>query len=143
MDLYAKAPESYYERLEQRKRDHALSKYLEAGAATRTENQRFEEKSWLANAAAESARRQTELELTELRKKASQDYEEMRSSRDSALKDLSEAKAQLTAIEKRESMPPSPCPTCSSHRDKLLKLRCTNKELEADVKYLDRELESR
>jgi hypothetical protein len=130
MDLYAKASKSYYERLEQHKRD-----------ATRTEDQRFEVKSGLANAAAESSRRQAEHELAESRKKASQDYEEMRSSRDSALKDLSKAKAQLTAIGWWESMPPSPCPRCSPHQDEMLKLRSTNKDLEADVKYLDRELE--
>jgi hypothetical protein len=135
MDLYAKASRSYHERLEQRNRDAAPSKCLETGAATCTEDQRFEEKSWLVDVAAESAR------LAAFRKKALQDYEEMRSSRDSALKDLSETKAQLTAIEKRQSMPPAPCPTCSSHQDKILKLRSTIKDLETDVKYLDRELE--
>jgi hypothetical protein len=141
MDFYAEASKLYYERLGQRKRELVLSRYLEAGAATRTEDQRFEEKSWLANAAVESGKRQAEHELAEFRKKASQDYEEMRSPRDTALKDLSEAKAQLATSEKRESIPPSPCPTFSSHQDEILKLRSTNKHLEADVKYLERELE--
>jgi hypothetical protein len=134
---------SYYESLietYEAERDSAESRYQEAKAAACEESERHCEEIHLANIAAESARDQVEREMERLKEKTSQEYEEMKSSRDTALKDLSEVKAQLAAIEMRESNSP-PCQSCRSLDEEVLRLRFMNKDLKTDEEHLARELE--
>lgn len=64
----------------------------------------------------------------------------MQAARDKALQDLSEAKAQLAAIDKRESDRPS-CQDCRNLAEEIIKEALKVKDLEAEMEQLDRDLE--
>jgi predicted nucleic acid-binding Zn-ribbon protein len=128
----AKRKAEYYERLIKTiaaERNSARSRCHQAEAIARVQSQRFEQELWFANGAAKSARNRADYEMAKLKEKIMQDYEEVKSSKDTALKDLSEAKAQLATIEKRVNNPPA-CETCPH-------LAAENSRLNTTIKFLE------
>jgi hypothetical protein len=122
----------HYERLIEiiaAERDSARSRCHQAESVARVQCQRSEQLIWHAHNAAKSARDQADYEFAKLKEKILQDYEEVKSSKDTALKDLSEAKAQLAAIEMRESDSP-PCETCPHLADENSRLKTMIRNLE-------------
>jgi len=119
-------------------RDYATSRYQKAEAAACTENERFQEQMGFANRAAESARAKADQEMALLKEQSLQVYEMMQSDRDQALQDLSEARAQLAAIE-MQGHDRASCQKCHALMDKLHRTRT---ELETELDDVSRELET-
>jgi hypothetical protein len=138
----ARRKAEYYERLIKTiaaERNSARSRCHQAEAIARVQSQRFEQELWFANGAAKSARNRADYEMAKLKEKIMQDYEEVKSSKDTALKELSEARAQLAAIEKRASDSP-PCETCPHLADENSRLITMIKNLELHLDRCERDL---
>lgn len=118
-------------------RDYATSRYQKAEAAAGTENERFEEKIWSANRAAESARAQADQKMALLKEQSLQVYEMMQSDRDQALQDLSEARAQLAAIE-TQGHDRASCQKCHALMNEL---HLTKEDPGTELDDVSRELE--
>jgi chromosome segregation ATPase len=77
--------------------------------------------------------------MAKFRKQAIQDYRKMQAARDKALQDLSEARAQLAAIDMRENDRPS-CQDCRKLAEEIIQEALKVKDLEAEMEQLDRDL---
>lgn len=139
MDSYAKATGNLAERKTSHHELVTDSVAAESNLATCTENQRFEQQIWFAGAATESVRHQANQELAVTETMAALEYEKIKLFRDHARRELSEARAQLAAIEAR-GHDHSSCQEFQSLESENRAARSQIKHLEAELQHLTGEL---
>lgn len=139
MDSYAKATGDLAERKTSHHELVTDSVAAESNLATCTENQRFEQQIWFAGAATESVRHQANQELAVTETMAALEYEKIKLFRDHARRELSEARAQLAAIEAR-GHDHSSCQEFQSLESENRAARSQIKGLEAELQHLIGEL---